>query len=466
MKLSTTLTGLSILMTAAIAPAYAAPQAHVVCGYSHTLGDDAIMMFGMPNQAMWHDFFGNTHTDAVSTYPTLRAKEETTCDNKADSSAYWAPSLKLPNGTVVPPAYQKTYYQAKNTTEYPLHPFPAGLSLLAGDHHGAAPNPRITFLCANGKGYTTKAGEVCGLRKAGDAVQFNIGIQFPDCWDGIHLKPGHGMPNAAYDSNGQCPSGYLVKIPTVNMNVAYVIPGITSLDTAKAQLSLDPIMNGDEREERWGSIYTAHADFMNGWTEDGARFMTELCMNNGMDCGLNVPYRYEKAVATWISSEQPETVTNAAEKLLIQDNWQNGGRTHNPETMTLVKFAIPALPAGQDPSLFKYRIRIYGGKVESNGADQIFFYPTSSDWDPHSVSWQNRPACHYRSDAVLYLNNAKEYRMVDVDKAVRKALAEGKTEIAWYIGGDRQGNHYQFNNADSRESLVLMLTGYKKTPER
>ena len=49
MKLTTALTGLSVLLAAAIAPAYAAPQAHVVCGYSHTLGDDAIMMFGMPN---------------------------------------------------------------------------------------------------------------------------------------------------------------------------------------------------------------------------------------------------------------------------------------------------------------------------------------------------------------------------------------------------------------------------------
>ena len=50
-----------------------------------------IMMFGMPNQAMWHDFFGNTHTDAFSTRETLRQHEETTCDNKADGSAYWAP---------------------------------------------------------------------------------------------------------------------------------------------------------------------------------------------------------------------------------------------------------------------------------------------------------------------------------------------------------------------------------------
>lgn len=92
-------------------------------------------------------------------------------------------------------------------------------------------------MCANGKGYSKKAGEVCGLRKGGDAVQFNIGIQFPNCWDGVNLKPAHGHSNAAYDVNGACPSDYPVKIPTVNMNVAYVLPQITSLDTAKIQLS-------------------------------------------------------------------------------------------------------------------------------------------------------------------------------------------------------------------------------------
>jgi hypothetical protein len=71
-------------------------------------------------------------------------------------------------------------------------------------------------------------------------------------------------------------------------------------------------------------------------------------------------------------------------------------------------------------------VRIYGGKVETNGADQIFFYPASNDWDPATVRWASRPACNYRSDAVLYLNHSREYRMVNVDKAVRKALAEGK----------------------------------------
>lgn len=465
MKRTTLATFSSLLFFTAL-QAHAGPQAHVVCAYSHNLGDDAIMMFGMPDHAMLHDFFGNTHTDASSSNASLRAKPDTTCDNKADSSAYWSPSLRLPDGTVVKPAYQKTYYQASNVELNPLHPFPAGLALLAGDHHGVKPNTHITFLCANGKGYSNKTGEICGVRKAKDAVQFNIGIQFPNCWDGINLKPAHGLANATYDSHGECPSAFPVKIPTVNMNIAYVIPGITALDTAKAQLSLDPTMHGDEREENWGSLYTAHADFMNGWTEEGARFMTDFCMNRGMDCGTNVPYGFSQAKENvWLSSVEPDTRIPAPQALLVQDNWQNGGRTANTETLSLVKFTIPALPAGQDSALFKYRVRIYGGKVETNGADQIFFYPASNDGNGASVTWKTRPACTYKSDAVLYLDNKREYRMVDVDKAVRKALAQGKTEISWYIGGDRQGNHYQFEPGSSQESLMLLLTGFKKTPE-
>lgn len=454
------------LLSATAFAAHAGPQAHVVCAYHHTLGDDAIMMFGKPNQAMWHDFFGNTHTDAVSSYQTLRARPETTCDNKADSSAYWAPTMRLPDGQVVAPAYQKTYYQTTKVEQYPLQPFPVGLELLAGNHHGSAPSSRITFLCGNGKGYSNKAGEICGLRKAGDAVQFNIGIQFPNCWDGVNLKPRHGLSNAAYDLNGACPADYPVKIPTVNMNIAYVLPQITSLDTAKIQLSMDPVMNGDVREEHWGSIYTAHADFMNGWTEDGARFMTEHCMNHGIDCGTQVPYGFATLEENaWVESTYPDAVHATPESLIVSDNWQNGGRTQHPEAMTLVKFTIPPLPQGQDASLFKYKMRLYGGKVETNGADQIFFYPASNDWHAGDVTWNTRPACNYKSDAKLYLNSSREYRMVDVDQAVRKALAAGKTEISWYIGGDRQGNHYQFAAASTAQEPMLMLMGFKSTPQ-
>lgn len=129
---------------------------------------------------------------------------------------------------------------------------------------------------------------------------------------------------------------------------------------------------------------------MNGWTEDGAQFMTDLCMNQGLDCGTTVPYAYSKAEEnTWVSSEDDKPHASV-DTLYVQDDWTNGGRTQHPETLTLVKFKIPPLPANMDASLFKYRIRLFGGKTEANGADQIFFYPTSSDWHVSTVSWNNK----------------------------------------------------------------------------
>ncbi|EPN1693345.1 DUF7594 domain-containing protein [Cronobacter malonaticus] len=470
MKPTTLLRSLIPIITGLSAfSAWAGPQAHAVCAYHHTAGDDAIMMYGMPNHAMLHDFFGNTHTDAYTDYVRLRNQPETTCDNKADSSAWWAPTMKLPDGQIVKPAYQKTYYQSTNVDKYPLTPFPLGLELLAGDHHGTGPNRRITFLCGNGKGYTNTAGEVCGLREKGDAVQFNIGIQFPNCWDGVNLKPVRGRMNATYTNDaGACPAEFPVKIPTVNMNVAWVLPQITSLDTAKIELSMDPQMDGETRIEKWGSIYTAHGDFMNGWSVESAQFMTDECMNNNMDCGVKVPFSYTRASAdTYVSSAEPGRNFGDDTVLQVQDDWRNGGRTANKEIMSLVKFTIPPLPEGYseaDAALFKYEVRIYGGR-NADGADQVFFYPTDTKWDEHTVTWNNRPGCNYLSDGIMYTGKERDYRYVDVDKAVRAALAAGKTEIAWYIGGDRKNNNYTFNPAGTKENLLLMLSAYKTTPE-
>lgn len=450
---------------------WAGPQAQVVCAYDHTLGDDPILMPGKANQAMMHDFYGNTSTSASSTNDSLLANPGTSCDNQADTSAYWSPTMKLPDGTIVKPSYQKTYYQSTQVDQYPLSPFPKGLQLLAGDHYGTGPNPHVDFSCADGDGYSTTAGEVCHLRSAGDAVQFNVGVTFPNCWDGKTLDPTLDKPNATYATNGACPADFPVKIPTVNMNIAWVLPQITSLDTAKVQFSMDPTMNGDTRTENWGSVYTAHGDFMNAWTDDARTFMTDLCMNLDMDCGTNVPYHYSKANAdTYVSSVQADTNFSQETQLLVQDDWSGSGRDSHPETVSLIKFAIPPLPENIPSAQtagggFTYQIRLYGNKEQDNGADEIFFYPVEESWDENSVTWNTHPACDYDHGIPMNIDNEKTWRYVNVDSVVRTALQNGKTEIAWCIGGDRQGDTFTFVPANAKESLVLMLVGYKNVPQ-
>jgi len=75
--------------------------------------------------------------------------------------------MKLPDGRIVSPAYQKTYYQADDVAHNPVQPFPAGLELLAGDHHGSTPPKQINFFCAGGNGYFNNMGRICGPRSPG-----------------------------------------------------------------------------------------------------------------------------------------------------------------------------------------------------------------------------------------------------------------------------------------------------------
>src|SRR5471032_2696766 len=308
-----TLSSLAIfagLMSLAPLSALAADgQINVDCSFSHMKPDDAILMPGMPGMAMSHDFVGNRSTDAFSTAESLLLHSCTTCDNAADSTGYWVPTMKLPNGEIVHPSYIKNYYQANNVQNYPIKPYPHGLQLLAGNHQGTGPNPHVSFLCANGNGYTNTADQICGLRAAGDAVQFNIGVMFPDCWDGVNL-PAKGTNNAVYSTNDQCPADHPVKLAKVNMNIAYVLPQITSLDVSKIQLSLDPKVSDMKITELWGSIYTAHGDFM--------------------------------------------------------DDWTGAGRDKNKQMLALMKFKIPAQPtniADYPGVSFKYKIRVYDGNT-------------------------------------------------------------------------------------------------------
>jgi len=446
-------------------------QANVVCSFSHMKPDDAILMPGMPGMAMSHDFVGNRSTDAFSTAESLLLHSGTTCNNAADSTGYWAPTMMLPDGQVVNPAYIKIYYQANNVAQYPITAYPHGLQLLAGDHRGSGPNPQVNFLCANGNGYTHTADQTCGLRSAGDAVQFNIAVIFPNCWDGVNLK-AKGTKNAVYsDNSGKCPADHPVKIASVNMNIAYVLPQIQSLDVSKIKLSLDPQMIDGQLTPLWGSIYTAHGDFMNGWTEDATKFMADRCMNYSMECSTNIPYSYTDAEADTYVSNQTDAENNygSVPTLLVQDDWRNSSRDYHKQILALIKFKIPALPPNVDdyPGVsFKYKIRIYNGNISDTSAFTIFFYPTTPDgWDENTVNWNNKPSFKYTADASLYMDNVQQFRYVDVDKAVRAAIAAGQTEVAYYIGGERTGRTISVEAKESGKPPVLMLAGYQKVVE-
>jgi hypothetical protein len=71
----------------------------VRCASSHVLNDDPIVFPGEPGRAHRHEFFGARAAQAWSTTASLAAGG-TSCDLRADTAAYWAPTLEV-NGTLV-----------------------------------------------------------------------------------------------------------------------------------------------------------------------------------------------------------------------------------------------------------------------------------------------------------------------------------------------------------------------------
>lgn len=436
-------------------------NANVICTYSHRLADDAILYPGKPGQAMQHDFFGNVAANGNSTADSLLAQPASTCENVADSTAYWVPTLRLANGQIISPMYQKTYYT--NTAppgpgHYPTVGFPVGLQMLAGNHMGVAPNPNISFLCT-GRGYTQTAPTAC-VPDPVNGTQFNIGISFPTCWDGVNLAPKvmiNGYNNMAYaDTTGACPAGYPVRVPHVSLNVAYNVGQVR--DLSGAQLSMDPAVDatGKVTQLNWGSIYSAHGDFFNGWQPQAAQYMAEYCFNKNRDCGRAVAYSYTEASADAFVAGGTHHASNtgSAPTLTVQ-----AALGDTPKSVIYLKFNIPA-GAERFGTAFTpvYRLSLYGGNATSTDARTIYFYNTADTWDEHSITLDNAPACGSKAGS-LYLDNAKQYRDADVSAAVKAALQAGKTQISFCVQGGGDGNAFNFDSKDSGNKPVLYLYG-------
>src|SRR5690606_29223909 len=108
------------------------PQFKVECEHSHSAPDDPIVHPGQPGRAHLHDFFGSVETDAHST-PASLLGTDTTCQNRKDTAAYWAPAL-LRDGEPVEPTTGVAYYRpGAGVDPTTVAPFPEGLVIIAGD---------------------------------------------------------------------------------------------------------------------------------------------------------------------------------------------------------------------------------------------------------------------------------------------------------------------------------------------
>lgn len=415
------------------------------CTYSHTLPDDAIVHPGQPGQAMMHDFFGNTKTDAYSTYDSLKGNTVTTCDVSADRSAYWVPVLKRTSGIVVPD-FQKTYYR-NDQPVVTVQPIPPGLEMLAGNHMGTAPNPHINFLCRGGS-YTTVAPTNCPVvtDSSGTYSQLDISVHFPDCWDGKTPAPNlmSGIDNMAYrNKNGSCPSAFPVKIPELQMNVQYSLG--QDPDLSEAQLSLDPVYQNGQWVQQWGSLYTAHGDFMNAWKTDIMQYMVDSCMNMGVvagkTCSKSIPTYYSKASAdVWIDTAN---MPHSGDATLVSE----------PGGTVLMSFPTPT-NLNDYPYGNAYLENLAHNMTDSQ-AVTLQLYAATTNWNDGG-QLPTAAACTSQRIGRLFLDDVAQVRLNDVSSYISAQVAAGAPQIAICIR-NTTGKTVQFSSREGTWAPALYL---------
>jgi hypothetical protein len=229
----------------------------VDCSLDHQAHDDPIVFPGQSGAAHLHDFFGAVGVNAFSTADQMLASP-TTCANKGDLSAYWAPALVGPDGVAVQPSNILAYYQTPSGT--PVRSFPFGLKMVAGVGTTQAWDPELFgFGCSEQRPYAPLPMD-CG------SGYLKLHIVFPSCWDGVHLDSADHRSHMSY----KCDAAHPIQLAKLHIHVQYRGLSVGSQYHLAA--------NAD------GSYPGPHADYVSAWKAGVLEQIVASCLNAGLDC--------------------------------------------------------------------------------------------------------------------------------------------------------------------------------------
>jgi hypothetical protein len=219
------------------------PFYSIGCSFSHRNNDDPIVFPGQPGRSHNHTFLGNTTVDAWATPRSLRGGP-TSCEDAGDSSGYWVPSLYV-GRTAVHPEAANVYYVKRAKTR--IATLPKGLVMIAGNAAAHSPQPKrvVSWRCGNviGAGPASVHIPSCSVQE-----RLQLQVAFPSCWNGRTPDSVDHKRHMKYLSKGRCPRSHPVALPTLVLVVLY-----------------RPVPLGAQVAS---GHFGAHADFMNGWTDD------------------------------------------------------------------------------------------------------------------------------------------------------------------------------------------------------
>jgi hypothetical protein len=234
----------------------------VECGWSHSSFDDPIVHPGHAGASHRHDFFGNTATAARSTYEQLLASP-TTCQQRLDTAAYWAPSVLAADGTPLAPVAATAYYRVGPGIDAAgVEAYPPDLRMVGGGETGTGPGAAAAWTCRAG------ASRVALPPACAATAGLELSIVFADCWDGVATDSADHRAHVAYSDDGACPSSHPVPIPQLELVIDYGPVEVAGLSLSS------------------GAISTAHADFWNTWNQDKLETEVDACLRRRQVCGV------------------------------------------------------------------------------------------------------------------------------------------------------------------------------------
>jgi len=242
----------------------------LTCNFSHFAFDDPIVFPGQPGASHLHMFFGNAGVTANSTASSIASTGNSTCaGGTLNRTGYWVPAMvNMKTGAPIVPTSVIWYYKSGylGVKAEDVKPFPTGLRMIAGSASNKVPLPAgglIRFSCSSGSAYY---GYIPSC-PVGDTM--DVGIQFPQCWDGTNLDSPDHKSHMAYATGNGCPSTHPVGLAEVSLNMHYTV---VDLDPASSWK-----LSSDNYVGQGG--YSMHADWFNGWNEPIMNEWVTNCVN-------------------------------------------------------------------------------------------------------------------------------------------------------------------------------------------
>lgn len=315
-------------------PGSAAPDTsgafRFICNVTKLGRFDPIVYPGEAVAGHMHTFFGNTAIVANSTYESLRASGDSSCQGgPLNRSGYWMPTLMRDDGKAVIPQYISIYYKGQPSSR-PAPPagfgitdhLPRGLRYVFGfDKDQPLAGSRHEWLCFNADNTASSPKrsiremleDPVGCKDGGHAT---VRLASPNCWDGRLDSPNHRdhMAYAGYGSWGyyKCPDTHPRRLPQFTLGASYAYDNAAEIATW--YLSSDR-MPGMVHER--GSTF--HSDWFGAWDDGILKIWHDNCIEKLLNCAAFVLGNGTagKAPTTFTFNQLPRLVDPPADPVVV-----------------------------------------------------------------------------------------------------------------------------------------------------